>query len=509
MKATAVLASMALNGLQMWMEHGDQKCGFNMSMYKRLYFADEKETFAFINAYWAQLPLEKQDRIYAIYASISEDFDDLVSNNVVRERLLEKVPKLLELHNVEEIEHWVRFNSGINIPTSFNETYVENVDKNTTPDKTYTRGEYISLVALSIALRTMVPIWGAYIRSIRSEVGNDFKEQSAFALILKTAVYYCKPMQKLAEYIRAQTVNAEFNASNTLNFISREDYPHWLLALVCVKRLCIGDIRSREPNAHLVSLVYNMISQRAMYGETDFSNMIRSKKADEYGPDGESKVSNLERFKTTASISLGQIGEMEYAMKDIVKASIKVCPEIDLQLLERSLETCLATVQPLRPQIVLLAWVFSPVISPRGIDYLPPAMVTSILGAVEAILWTRGHRYLALLSTAYAIIDDSVHRVAHASSRMRPTEDLTEQVDKYFPYKQMQVGKTGVVTEIQPINDTVDKMASNLGKYTWRATAHESMIQEELGTTARRIPMIPDIKGEITRLIVDIARTPK
>ena len=511
MRAEADVSKMAASGQQMWLEHKGREAIFPLSMFKKNFFQPEQETFVHINRYWEELPEQEQDAIFELYSSISEDFDSMLSSEMLKERLMVKVTQLLDLHPLTKMEEWVRFKSGVQVPSSFNEEYVENVDKNTTPDKTYTKSQYYSLIALSLVLRVMVPIWGSYIKKIRTQVGNDFKESSAFLLMRNSQLYHSEPMGKLFRYIKAQIGKDAFNAANTLSFISSEDFPHWLLALVCVKSLCVGDIRSREPSANLASLVYNKIIQRVMYGESDYTNVVKSKKADDFGPEGDSKISNLERFKTSASISLGQIVEMEFSLRDIYQASVKLCPDIDPMLLQRSiqssagLENCRITM----PQMTLLRWVFSPIIPPRGMAYMPLYIIVSALGALEAILWTRGHQYLALLSTSYAIFDDAVHRVAHTASKMRPHEDLTEGIKKYFPYTQVHQGKNNQVTEVCLVTNSINNLASEIAKCTWRMTADDELIKEALGATARRLPQIPNVRDEITRLVTELGKTPK
>ena len=226
---------------------------------------------------------------------------------------------------------------------------------------------------MSVALRVMVPIWGSFIKTIRGDAGNQFKELQAFILLKNADINRSDQMVKLYNYINAQIGKDNFNATNTLNFICREDFPHWLLSLVCVKRLCIGDVRSKDPRANLTTLIHNFIIQRIRATDNDFTNMVKPKSAEDFGPDGENKISNLERFKVTTNISLGQIVEMEYSVKDIYKVAHRLCTDVDPAILERSLETSkvLANVRLLNPQMTLLRWVFSPAIMPRGMMYLP------------------------------------------------------------------------------------------------------------------------------------------
>lgn len=512
MRAIADVAKMAVNGQQMEIEHNGTEVSFTLSMFKKDNFSLENETFLHINQYWASLPVEEQQRIYDIYTSIAEDLDSLMSKNALKDTLMTKSTELMNLHSLESIEHWVRYSSDIIIPSTFDEQYIENIDKNTTPDKTYTRGDYIKLVSMSIALHVMVPIWGSYIKTIRGDAGNRFKELQAFMLLKNADIMRSDPMIKLYNYINAQIGKDNFNANNTLDFICREDFPHWLLSLVCVKRLCIGDIRSKDPRANLTTLIYNFIIQRIRYSDNDFANMVKSKSAEDFGPDGENKISNLERFKVTTNISLGQIVEMEYSVKDIYKVAHRLCIDVDLEILERSLMTAstLSKVRLLNPQMTLLRWVFSPAIMPRGLSYLPLDLTVAALGALEAILWCKGHKYLAILSTSYALLEDDVHRVSQVASKMRTPEDLTTELRKYFPFTQTLRGMGGTESEIFLVEESINTLANDLAKFTWRATCHESMIAEVFHEKhTRRIPILPDIKTQLTKLVIELGKTPK
>ena len=92
-------------------------------------------------------------------------------------------------------------------------------------------------------LRCMIPIWGEYISSTRQETGTRHKEFYAFQLLNNSNISKSVPMVKLCNYVEAIVGPDKYNNVNTLNGISSEDFGYWLLSLVCVRRLCVGDIR--------------------------------------------------------------------------------------------------------------------------------------------------------------------------------------------------------------------------------------------------------------------------
>ena len=142
--------------------------------------------------------------------------------------------------------------------------------------------------------------------------------------------------------------------------------------------------------------------------------------------------------------------------------------------------------------------------------YLPLDRTIAALGALEAILWANGHKYLAILSTSYALLDDDVHRVSQVASKMRTPDELTTELRKYFPFTQTVRGAGGSETEIYLVEESINTLANDLAKFTWRATADESMIQEVFSERhTRRIPILPAIKTQLTKLVIQLGKTPK
>jgi hypothetical protein len=173
------------------------------------------------------------------------------------------------------------------------------------------------------------------------------------------------------------------------------------------------------------------------------------------------------------------------------------------------LERCLETVKQLKgrrlmdSQLTLLKWVFKPVISPRGIDYLSAMKVEEALGAAQAILWTKGYKWLALFITSYPNIADDVLHTDAAVSRTQIPKEMVAEIERLYPF---QIPVFGKKTEKKVINDVVraiNTMSDDIGMYSWTMTAGEEFIQEFLGhTNTRRLPQFCDVKVDLARLIL-------
>lgn len=488
-------------------EHLGEHVSFNVSAFGRTSF-QKFDVFEQISAYWDTLSEKKQMDIFNIYKDIYNTFTNIYNRNELTDALTNKVAELMALHSLEEIENWLTYKYHLVIPPRFKNVYEHSIDNNTTRNKTYTSKDYIKLISLSIAIRTMIPIWGEYISLTRKESGTYFKEYYSFELLSKSSLYTSEPMEKLKIYIDSIIGNQKDNAVNILNSISSEDYTHWMLALVTIRRLCISDVRGLDPNANPVTFIYMYIyTMLKMDGDSE-RGMVRSKKDDNKpASDSEDKISTMEKYKIKSNISLGEIIELEFSMKNYQNVAMKLSSMIDEAVLENAMESSklLLNQKILDPQMTLLRWIFKPVISPTGILYLSKPTIVRALGILQAVLWTRGHKYLALLATSHIIVSDSVMKIAPIDSIKRIDEASAERLNELYPYVRTIQSKKNDPTIINQAVRSIDSLTDQLTMYSWRPTADESLIKEVFGTTSRMLPIKPTIKTELAKLVIQVA----
>lgn len=488
------------------LDHKGETISFSISVFQRANFQGQYDVFGYINNFWESLPEAKQDQIFGIYKEIQYGFETVFAKKDLFEYLQVKVAELIAAHDLDVIQNWISFSSDIVIPEAFQSDYVYSVDNNTSREKTYTRSDYSRLVALSVLLRCMVPIWGEYISNIRQETGTMYKEFIAFQLINKSNISHCVPMDKLRVYIERIVGEDNFDPNNILNGICAEDFGFYVLALVCIRRLCIGDVRGTDPSANLITFIYKYIIQRIRNGENNYENVVKEKTFDDRSPDGENKISTLERYKIKSNVSLGEIVELEHSVRNMMDIANKLSFSINPALLERSLFTSreLMNQQLQEPQLTLLCWIFKPVISPKGLLYLPKKSIVEAIGAMEAVLWARGHKYLAILASSYALVDQKDMVISPVDSKMRVPVEMTEELGRIYPFTRTVNAKKTGAKEINLAAKAIDTLTDNLSMYNWRSTADESMLQEVLGNTSRKLPIKPDIKLDLTRVVIEI-----
>lgn len=492
--------------------HGDlPEVSFHVSTFGKKNIAGDHDVFQEINAYWRDLTEVKQLAVFNLYREIEAAFSSTLTKNDLQDYLIDKVAALTSFHSLADIGTWLSFRYKVVIPDLILDSYEESNDNNNSREKTYIKSDYLELVRLSISLRCMVPIWGEYITNIRGDTGNEFKEFYAFRLLGKSALSNCPAMEKVRLYVESMIGGEKNSKKKTLRGVSSEDYGYMLTTMVCVRKLCIADIRVLDPKQHLVTFLYNFVYQKIHGKDNNTENVVKEKIRDSKGPDGENKISSLERYKIKSDISPEDIVLIESVLSEVRMLSNNLTCHLDPMLLERSLETCQRLAQfPLtEPQIILLRWVFKPMVPQRGIMYMQTPVTINALGALEAVLWARGHKYLALLATSHPIVIEGGMAVSPTASKSQIPQELIAEVEKWYPFTRA-VGQRRAVKDISSVKETnltitsIDELADLFCKHPWRATAHEQMITEVNGSPNRHISIIPSIRAEIAKLVIEL-----
>lgn len=488
--------------------HGDGQISFSVAMDRRNLFPSDYDVFSHINAYWADQTQDVQQRIYDIYEQIFHAFDSFYNMQDLKTYLQDKIEELMRYHQLDYVQEWIAFRAhDISIPEKgIPDEYKEDVDRNFSREKTYTKSDYKRLVALALVCRALVPIWGEYLYIIKQTTDKIFRELQAFQLTDRVFTQDIPAINKLMTYIEATIRSSNFtDPSNILKGISTSDYPRWFLALVCIRCLTVGDIRGLNPEAHLVTYINMFISKR-LDGKREMSdNRIKNKEIDESTGEDGARASALERYKVKANISVGEIVELEYFLSDIHRVANYLCPGIDIEEVYRGIEHAREYQGRIaRPQIRLLRWLIKPIAPDSSILYLSEIHIKQLLGIAEAVLWKRGHHYLSVLSTCYPITSDKEMVVSPIDSKKRIADELLVELDKLYPYKKNVRNKKTGMKEVNYATESIDSLTNDFMVFGWKPTADIERVEFVLGYKTKRFPIKPDIKTDLARLVIEI-----
>lgn len=484
--------------------HKNNHLYFVGSSIKRKYFEDYDQ-FDVLNRYLKTLPPEIHDNIFKLFVEIKRALEDVWIKNDLISKLEIYIRDLYNFIDFDNFRFWVSIN--VNLPeleNNFAKEYVTSMDDVGSRDQTYLRSEYIDLITLSAMLRFMLPIWNEFMDKTKAEYGNTFKDYYAFKLLRESSIYNCKAMEKLRVYIN-YPIKANFdNTTMVLSGISTEDIPTYMLALVVIRRLAVGRIENNEPNVHLITFIYKYVFRTAQ-NTSNGKKAIKEKKIRK-NEDEDEKESSLDRYKIKYQISIGEIAEIEFAIKNYEYLVNLYCPNLDRNIIRENLES----IQVLTPvkledvQIILLSWIIHPLVPSRGLVYVNKETILIAMAVSQAILRELGYPFLAMLLTAYPDRESSEFITSSSETRSRIPKEMVEQLDYLFPFIK-RTGRRGNIKGINPIINLITNMAISFNSINWFITVKEKYLHEVYGENAtRRIIMPGDLKVDLTKCLIHL-----
>lgn len=492
------------------LEHKGVQIGWNMALFDKASFNGEFDIFEQINGYWGHLSMDIQDKIFDVYQRIKDVFDSVWENNELTRQLYKLIAELYEHHQLTDIKFWISFRSNIVVPHGLREEFKESHETPGTRERTYLKADYEWLVALSVALRPMVPVWGEFINRTRKDAGTVFKEYYAFQLLAYSNIYNAEPMERLRVYVEHSLPAEKSKAAAIFGGISSEDFPMWVLGLVVVRRLSIGDVRGTDPGTTLVSFIYKYIGQKVKGHDNNFIGMVKDKQVEGQGQEGENNLSKLEGYKIKQEIPAGDIAIIEHCAKKPMELARRLCPEIDEKLVKESIDAVFATLQSHKifvPQMTIVQWVVARVLPPRGMLHLKKTTVLTVMGVVQAILWHKQHYELAALMTAIEQDNDDEMQLGGTDSRARIPKDILEQLEALYPFSRRPTGKQRNVKRVNPAVETIDELSKGFGQHDWRLTLPSSWVEQVTGNKNNRRYSVPhDIKIKLATIVIQIAQ---
>jgi hypothetical protein len=139
-------------------------------------------------------------------------------------------------------------------------------------------------------------------------------------------------------------------------------------------------------------------------------------------------------------------------------------------------------------------------------------MTSDYLAVAEAVLWTRGMKFLAALMTATVYVGkNNIMQAAGTDTKAKLSKELSDTISKQFPYLKKSLSKSKVAPK-KPSNQAlaaVDIIADELSSREWQINVHESRLKEITGTTKRRFSAPHDTKVMLSELVVQIAEASK
>ena len=175
----------------------------------------KEELFRIYHEAYDQLTQEEYsitDNNYTVYANETK-----LKEEQKIQKLIEKLNNLIDYNTFKDFV----FKKSINlyIPENTPSEFIYDKDLNVTEDQTYTKPQYIALVALILYLRLFIPIFINYYNTSKSN--SMILNYKTLLLFSTSNIYQCEEMLKLRKYIESnfKTIGTNAKVENlVMNF---------------------------------------------------------------------------------------------------------------------------------------------------------------------------------------------------------------------------------------------------------------------------------------------------
>lgn len=492
--------------------HGDQCSEWNASIYDRTSFNDVEGIFRDINAYWSRLPVTRQAAIWKIYSDIKEVIYNIQDPTRLHSKLVHLVKDLYDQHPMDEISHYRKFYADIRYPTNLKDDYAPG----DSPERTYLRSDYMGLVDLAIALRPMVPLWGEYIKRIRTEAGSNFKEQVGMGLLARASIMQSEPMIRMQNYVESNIAYETATPSAVLNGLGTTQLGDWLLALTVVRRLSIGDISAVDNNSSLISNAYGFITSTLNSMDRKFGNKITEKHRTN-DPIEEDNASLIETYKVKQEVSDGDLAVLSIHTENVVTMALRIEPELDPALIEACHQAALplGEMEICPHHLTLCQWVMAPVVPARGVPNLNKPALLRVMAATQAILWHWGFPDLAALATAQPAerVGDIMVGGQEGNTRGRIPREMVDQLAELYPHYQQQGGKSRRDSidekrsrdrQVNVACRAIEALAREMTKQDWVINGIDRLVAQTTSINGtRRLAAPGDLRAQLAKLLIN------
>lgn len=503
---------------------------------------DYFDLFAEINDFLSTQPMAVHVHLFESYKRIHKVL--MQTNLSVSDQagqLIKLIREFSSVFDFQAMDFFVRSTPTIAIPPGFADEYqnpseqrirsfsfeaserdeeVRSIVQAATREKTYLRNDYIDLLSMTIYFRLFVPIWGTYISQTKEDISSTFKEYYAGQLLTGSKVITESPgYSKLAAYLAAHVEKSDRRQNSVLDGLSSEDFPMWVLNLVLLRRISIGDVRGIriinngvEANTHLVTWIHAYVYQRILKNPDSFLyGKILNKEVQKQSQNDsdDRKMSIFEAVRVSEDFSPGDLKELSLYYSDMDRIIEVLCPDLPVKLARQALEAAqtLKSKDLHDAQIQIMQWMIGPFQPPSSIWNLNMVQLLVPLSVCQAILWYRGYHDLSAILTLTPLPPSDV-MVPHITRSNIPLAMIEEAAELYPHYRR--VNARSLRAKQQPdIVDVVKNVATALLDSEWQHNLHpewELPQQSMTGSRKREYRIPADIRIQLMNLAIQIGR---
>lgn len=503
----------------MIIEHGTTQLQWNFP--PRTWNADpdtNADAFDQVNMYFALLPMDKQDAIFAEYQNIhqvlrstnmqQDDCEDLI------EAIRPMAARLFDQIDPQHFYDWVWMSLKPRIPADINIVFNPETMPGTR-ERTYLLEDYKGLIPLAILVRAACPFWFDFAALTKSVLARELKDMLIYSLIEQSWPAQSMAMARLEQFVDHTIGNDRNNPAAALMGIGSDDFVHWALTSLVINRLPVVDVMGVNNLTPVVSALYNYVRHRVTTIASS-QPAIKNKFAETGYSADENNQSYLEGFRNRIALTVGQealgdqylerqidlylgnldqLGLFAENGRDPYSLLERIAPGIDYALVKDALQSSRALLNAPNPpadeQITIAAWLFHPYSQVRAVGNFRLERIVALLGLAQAVLLHHNKLDLAKLVTgAYErILNNTGEGTRFIGESIAPLRAADRELYRAtFPMEQRSRNQKKVRNFVF---EDVYNLVRSLQEYDINCTFSEATLKRVQGNIPNRTYIIP------------------
>ena len=432
--------------------------------------------FKQINQFFSQLDPSVQAKIFHEFEQAAHELETFHESFAIKQKLQKRVKAIYEHITFDHIRRFLLTYCEIDIPETVHQSY----DTDTQQDerkmgRTYLYNDYLDLVALTLYLKPLVPIFGEYLNQVKDE-DRVYKELSALGLFKETKFFELPPVVRLRWFISATIEDENYRISTLIKGLGSEELPEWYLARLVVRKLAMCETMHEN---NVISALFHYLKNQINSLDKNFGGKISNKKIEKNDALEEDKSSVMERYRIKEKNFADVMVYLRFFVQNYEAIAKKIDPTIDLN----KVRVCVANMEKLthlqsQPfQYTLSQWIFPDAVSPRAIPRLNKiSRQHHIFAVTQAILWHWGFLDLAVLMAAQptAIKHSSPTKLKNINKKQF---ELLQQI--YPHYKRSTGDDQKPVDRAENVaSNSIKTISDQLNQHDWEFFGPQALVEE-------------------------------
>lgn len=500
-------------------------------VYERSKIALPDRFFTEVNGYLATLSQQQQTAVWGVYEDMYSAIQNVGDKEILSVRLSTLIHHLyclipwddaaaqraVDVANIygvlpgQPFKNFIK-NNVVYIPSTVLDQY-RDVD---IVERTYLKADYLELAWYSVYLKFLLPLFSEHIAHIEKRDGTLYKEFNAMKLANKSGILLYPACARLRQHIEALTEFERLSPAAVFDSLGSEDIIDYFLARVLVRRAILAEPALLSDDGSIIANIHFYVNTKVLALDRDFTNGDKRLTNKATGDEKEGNMSYVESHNTRQKITDGVKVTLSYSMEDPVKVLNKCSANPNYAFFAEAMKN-IGALDGWVPQNqytnVMMAWVLSKAMSPRGVELLslrsdmhsgmgPERRVKlTCLLVAQSIVWDWGFPLLASLMVSDVVVDQGATR--HSDLRTRLTQETINRISHKYPHTQQTTSKQSSPRQGNQVCIAIDELSKGLCQNDWDISRCCDALRASVPHSNGVIITPTDIRLQLAELILN------